>query len=794
MRQLLCSLLLATCALAAWATPLLPTQDLPADNGPWVVRAYFSDKAQLDRLSRRMEPWEVNHAQHFVVIEVPDRAAYAGLLAEGFTVTPDPALTALLRQPGRGMDSVPGYACYRTVEETFATLVAIVSANPTLASIVDIGDSWEKVRNPANGYDMRVLKLSNSAIAGPKPRVFLMGAIHAREYATAETLTRFAENLIARYPTDADVRWMLDYHELYILPQANPDGRKKAEAGQLWRKNVNETYCGPTSSTRGADLNRNFPFEWGAHGGSSGVPCDETFRGASAGSEPETTSVINYLRTIFPDVRPPDLVTPAPADTSGIFLDVHSYGQLVMWPWGFTNGIAPNGVGLTTLGRRTAYLNDYTPEQAIELYVTDGGTKDFVYGDLGIATMSFEIGTAFFESCAGFESTIWPDNRNALEYLLRVARRPYQEPAGPSVTELLSAPIEPGETISLIGAASDARFKQNNGAEPVQAVSGADVYLGTLPWSPGATPDALATPLDGSFNSSSEGLSFTLASGARPVGRYTAYVRARDSGAAGPVWAQHIDILASGSSARLQGAVRNATTLQPVAVPAVLRLGPYGSASAPNLGSSYSMRAPNGSYALTVDAPGYAPKSLSNIVLTAPNTQTLNVDLAPLCSLFEDNASAGTGNFTLQSPWNVGSNRFVSAPQAFTDSPSGTYANNTNVAMTSVPLDFRDTSGLRLRFQSWCDTEAGYDYGHVEVSTNGSTWSELWSCNASASWSAIDLPLTALEGSATARIRFRLSSDSSQVLDGWSVDDISIVGAGPACGAPADAVFANGFE
>ena len=170
-----------------------------------------------------------------------------------------------------------------------------------------------------------------------------------------------------------------------LVPLPLPTGTRPtlscraSSAGSIWCSvpsppiSTTREPAGRPSSTRGADLNRNFPFEWGAHGGSSGVPCDETFRGASAGSEPETTSVINYLRTIFPDVRPPDLVTPAPADTSGIFLDVHSYGQLVMWPWGFTNGIAPNGVGLTTLGRRTAYLNDYTPEQAIELYVTDGG-------------------------------------------------------------------------------------------------------------------------------------------------------------------------------------------------------------------------------------------------------------------------------------------------------------------------------------------------------------------------------------------------------------------------------------
>ena len=33
--------------------------------------------------------------------------------------------------------------------------------------------------------------------------------------------------------------------------QANPDGRKHAEAGQLWRKNVNENYCEADPDNRG---------------------------------------------------------------------------------------------------------------------------------------------------------------------------------------------------------------------------------------------------------------------------------------------------------------------------------------------------------------------------------------------------------------------------------------------------------------------------------------------------------------------------------------------------------------
>ncbi len=58
-----------------------------------------------------------------------------------------------------------------------------------------------------------------------------MSAVHAREYATAELNTRFAEYLIDNYGTNADATWLLDHHEFHFLLQSNPDGRKQAETG-----------------------------------------------------------------------------------------------------------------------------------------------------------------------------------------------------------------------------------------------------------------------------------------------------------------------------------------------------------------------------------------------------------------------------------------------------------------------------------------------------------------------------------------------------------------------------------
>ena len=142
--------------------------------------------------------------------------------------------------------TIPGFACYRTVEQTHAAAEAIVAQHPSLATWNVVGQSWKRKENAADGYDVKVLRLTNSGTSGTKPDLFITTAVHAREYATAELGTLFAEHLVDAYETDADVRWLLDHQEVHIMLQANPDGRKRAEAGLSWRKNHTRTTAPPS--------------------------------------------------------------------------------------------------------------------------------------------------------------------------------------------------------------------------------------------------------------------------------------------------------------------------------------------------------------------------------------------------------------------------------------------------------------------------------------------------------------------------------------------------------------------
>ncbi len=766
--------------------------DGPSGDGPWVVRAYYTDRQIVRDLAAWIEPWEIHPDRGYLVVDV-DRAGYERLLAAGFRLEVDQRLTADLNRPNVRLPDqvtgIPGYPCYRTVEETFDAAQGIVTAYPDLATWIDIGDSWEKVTPGGNpGYDLMVLRLTNSNVPGPKPKLFVMTSIHAREYTPAELNTRFAEYLVEQYDVDADVTWLLDYHELHLLLHANPDGRKHAEAGQSWRKNTNENYCSATSNYRGADLNRNYEFQWGCCGGSSGSECDETYRGPLPASEPETQAVQDYVRAEFPDQREDDLSAPAPVTATGVFLDIHSYSELVLWPWGFTSSPPPNATALQTLGRKLAYFNGYEPEQASTgIYFTDGTTDGFAYGKLGLAAYTFELGTAFFQSCSVFENTILPDNLPALLYAAKVARTPYQTPSGPDALDPAVDPVgaAPGQPVQLTVTLNDARYNNQNGAEPTQAIAAAEYYVDTPPWATSTPISYPMTAADGAFDEVEEDVAATLDTAGLSAGRHTLFLRGQDAaGNWGPFSAVFLHLIEPGVSPVIEGVVRQAATGAPLS--ATVTAGMFHAATDPATGY-YSLTVVSGTYDVRAVATDHAPSTAPGVAVHDYQTVTQDFLLYPICEAFDDDVEGGNLGWTAESPWAITTESSHTPSHSWTDSPDGDYANNRDLSLTSPPLDLTDYAGVTLSFWHTYDLEDGYDYGYVEYSTDGGLhWTAAASYNGENQtlWDRETLPLSALDGQANARIRFRLDTDSYVTRDGWHLDDIIISGGGAACTAP----------
>ncbi|MET9056416.1 M14 family metallopeptidase [Streptomyces antibioticus] len=270
---------------------------------------------------------------------------------------------------------------YHNYAEMTAEIDQRIAAYPTIMSKRVIGKSYQ-------GRDIVAVKISdNVGTDEAEPEVLFTHHQHAREHLTVEMALYLLRELGAGYGTDSRVTNMVNGREIWVVPDLNPDGGEYDIATgsyRSWRKNRQPN---SGSSYVGTDLNRNWAYRWGCCGGSSGSTSSETYRGAAAESAPEVKVVADFVRS--------RVVGGKQQITAGI--DFHTYSQLVLWPFGYTTADTTTGMtaddrnAFATVGRSMAASNGYTPEQASDLYITDGSIDDYLWGTHKIFSYTFEM-------------------------------------------------------------------------------------------------------------------------------------------------------------------------------------------------------------------------------------------------------------------------------------------------------------------------------------------------------------------------------------------------------------------
>ncbi|WP_052713325.1 M14 family zinc carboxypeptidase [Pseudoalteromonas rubra] len=468
--------------------------------------------------------------------------------ADGAPITNSP-MTARSQSAGQ-TSGIPSFPCYPTLAETQQMAETLAQTYPDFVELKHIGPSWEKSQG-LGGHDLNVLVLKNKKKNKwrKRPALYMQGALHAREYTPGATTLKFAQYLLENRETNADINWIMDQREIHILLIANPDGRVLAEQGLSWRKNTNTAYCALDDTLRGVDLNRNFDFAWASPiGGSTDEQCALRYHGPSAASEPETQAIQAYLKGLFKDRRGDLLSDPAPLNTQGVFLDLHSFSRFVMWPWSSELTPSPNGEQLSMMGHRMAAYNDYLAFQTQEIFKVGGSADGYAYGQLGVASFTFELGNAFFESCANFEGEIFPNNLNALIYAAKVAKRPYKMPAGPQIDDLRlqgagNEAIPAGTPVQIIATVADDIFGRSLTGQlpPSEAIRKVELTIKRK--GKRGKRRILLPAADGVFDTARESINYTLDTHRWRQGRYTLTFRAQDaSGQWGPKHAKFLTI------------------------------------------------------------------------------------------------------------------------------------------------------------------------------------------------------------------------------------------------------------
>ncbi|GAA3088943.1 M14 family zinc carboxypeptidase [Streptosporangium carneum] len=312
------------------------------------------------------------------VVVTASEAEVAAIKKLGYTVTRIPGS---LSREARPFDFPPADSGYHNYAEMTAEINRIVAAHPSIASKSSYGTSYE-------GRDLIAVKISdNVGVDENEPEVLFTHHQHAREHLTVEMALYILHLLTDNYGADSRITSLVNSREIWIMPDLNPDGGEYDIASgsyRSWRKN-RQPNAG--SSYVGTDMNRNWGYQWGCCGGSSGSTSSDTYRGPSAESAPEVRAVANWVRG-----RVVGGVQQIKAN-----IDWHTYSELVLWPYGFTNNDTAPGLtqddhdAFAALGRNMASTNNYTPEQASDLYITDGSIDDWMWGAYKIFSYTFEM-------------------------------------------------------------------------------------------------------------------------------------------------------------------------------------------------------------------------------------------------------------------------------------------------------------------------------------------------------------------------------------------------------------------
>ncbi|XP_006861199.1 PREDICTED: carboxypeptidase A5 [Chrysochloris asiatica] len=263
------------------------------------------------------------------------------------------------------------YSSYHTLEEIYSWMDSFVTEHSDLVSKIQIGLSFE---------NRSILVLKFSTGGSQRPAIWIDTGIHSREWITHATGIWIAKKIVNNYGKDDVLTNILNAMDIFMEIVTNPDGFAFTHSmNRLWRKNKSTR---PGVFCIGVDLNRNWKTGFGGNG-SNQNPCSETYRGPFPQSEPEVAAIVEFI-TAHGKIK--------------ALMSIHSYSQMLMYPYGYTLEPVSNQKELYHLAKEAvkALYEVHGVEYiygsiSTTLYVASGITVDWAY-DRGIKyAFSFEL-------------------------------------------------------------------------------------------------------------------------------------------------------------------------------------------------------------------------------------------------------------------------------------------------------------------------------------------------------------------------------------------------------------------
>ncbi len=297
---------------------------------------------------------------------------------------------------------------YLTYDEMILAIENLSQSYPNIVSKIDTVKGFTTI----DGNKILYLKISdNPNLKEDEPQILYTALHHAREPNSLSQMIFYLNYLCENYTTNKEIKHLVDNTEMVFVPCVNPDGYKynqknNPNGGGMWRKNTRKNSSGVLT---GVDLNRNYGFRWGNDNiGSSPNPASETYRGTSAFSEVETSAVRELMKN----------------NKFLISLNYHTFGNLLVHPWGYADGPTDEDNIFKAMGRRMTRFNDFTLGTGSETvgYTVNGDADDYMYGERieknKVFSMTPEVGPSFWPK----KSEIDQLNKSCLEMNLTAPR------------------------------------------------------------------------------------------------------------------------------------------------------------------------------------------------------------------------------------------------------------------------------------------------------------------------------------------------------------------------------------
>ncbi|XP_019508488.1 PREDICTED: carboxypeptidase O [Hipposideros armiger] len=274
--------------------------------------------------------------------------------------------------PSRSLETY-SYDRYHPMEEIYQWMSQISKQYTEVVTQNFLGMTYEA--RPM--YYLKISLPSNN----PKKIIWMDCGIHSREWIAPAFCQWFVKEVLQNYKDNSKIRRFLMNLDFYVLPVLNIDGYIYSwTTDRLWRKSRSSHNNG---TCFGTDLNRNFNASWCSIGASKNCT-DLTFCGTGPVSEPETKAVSSFIES-----KKEDIVC---------YLTMHSYGQLILLPYGYTKNKTSNYEELIQVGQKAAnalkakHGTNYKVGSSTDiLYASSGSSRDWAR-DIGIPfSYTFEL-------------------------------------------------------------------------------------------------------------------------------------------------------------------------------------------------------------------------------------------------------------------------------------------------------------------------------------------------------------------------------------------------------------------